>query len=111
MPGPATFPEITPAALTGAEATYYTVTASKICRHLEIWLCNTDTAARTVTLWIVPSGGGVLVANRIYEDSIPSKKSIPISIAVNLAAGGTLRAMASASAVVSMRVAPVEVPA
>jgi hypothetical protein len=110
MPGPATFPEIAPAVLTGGEATYYTVTTAKIARHIEIMLCNTHTAAVTVTLWVVASGGAAALASRIYDDSIPSKKSIPISIAVNLGAGGTLRGMASTSNVVGMRVAPVEIP-
>jgi hypothetical protein len=110
MPGPATFPEILPVALTGASATYYTVNTGKIARHIEIFLCNTHTAAVAVTLYVVTSGGNIGTEMTVYADSIPSKKSIPISIAVNLAAGGTLRGLASTGAVVAMRVAPVEIP-
>lgn len=108
---PAQYREIVPVALTGAEATYLTVQVSPayMLLKLEGWLCNTHTAAVTVSLYAVPSGGSIGVANQIYADSIPAKKSIPFTAFLNLAAGGTIRGLASTAGVVSMRLAPMEV--
>lgn len=106
---PATFPEVTPATLTGAEANYHTVTTGKKAIKFEIWLTNTGAAAVTVTLYLAPNGQTGAVANQVYADSIPAKRTVPMTITCNLGAGGTLRGLASTSGVVSMRVAPVEI--
>lgn len=107
---PATFREIAPAALTGAEATYLTVPTDKVLLELPGWLTNTHTASVTVSIYAVPNGGSATVATQIYADTIQAKKSVPFTVALNLAEGGTIRALASIANVVSMRLAPREVP-
>src|SRR5688572_25633948 len=106
---PSTFPETAPVQLTGTEGDIYTVTTAKKALKIEVWLCNTHTSAVTVTLYLIPSGGTSSVANTIYVDSVPAKRSIPITIFCNLSASGKLRGLASTANVVGVRVAAVEV--
>ena len=106
------YPEIAPATLTGADATYYTVgeftTATK-CLKCEVWLCNTSASSVAVTLNAVPSGGSSVAANQIFADTLLPKKVRGFTIFLNLAENGTIRGLAGTSAVVSMRLAPAEV--
>lgn len=108
---PATFREIAPAVLTGAEATYLTVPSSTVLLVLEGWLCNTHTASVTVSIYAVESGGSATAARQIYADTIASKRAVPFTVALNLGASGTIRALASVANVVSLRLAPREIPA
>jgi len=110
---PATFPEVAPAVLTGTEGTFYTVTSSpaKKCIKVEIWLTNTHTAGISVSLYLVPNAGSIAVSNQIYADTVPAKRTIPMTIACNLGTSGTLRGLAGTANLVGLRIAPVEIPA
>lgn len=61
--------------LTAASVTLYTApngsiagAASQKAVLTEIWLCNTDTSARTVTLYVVESGGSAADNRAILKD-------------------------------------------
>lgn len=90
--------------LANVVGTLYTVPAltTAVCRS--ITLCNTDIADRTVTLYLVPSGGSA-------DDARTIMKSIPIKAGQTLIddtlrallTGATIRGFADAGSVVSIR--------
>lgn len=97
-------------ALTAALATYYTVPASTTTIIKEIFICNTDTAARTFTANIVPSAGAAAVANQIFDAlALQAGETKIYSLSSVLPAGSFLQALASVAAVVSMNVSGVEI--
>lgn len=105
------YPEIPPAALTGAEAVYYTVgglTTATLCLKLEWWLCNTHTASVDVTMYAAPDAATGAVANTIVNKTMQAKSVLNGTTFLNLAEGGTVRAFASVNGVVAIRLAPAE---
>lgn len=96
-------------ALTESDATIYTVPASTTAVIKSIAICNTATAAMTVTLHAVASGGSSSVTNRILSElSINAGETILLSPDLYMTAGCTLRMFASVAAVVGVTVSGVE---
>ncbi len=100
----------TPAALTTSAATYYTVSASVVGNIKEVLLCNTSgSAARSVTVYFVPSGGSPAASNTVISGvSIASSTTVRFPFNTFLAAADTVQALASAGTDVSIRVSAVE---
>lgn len=96
------------AALTGSSATYYTAPASKKTVVLNLTLCNTDTAARTPTVYVIESGGSVAGKKTVIAQALAAGKSLLFDEPLVLDPGDTIRGLASVTAVVSLRVTAVE---
>lgn len=97
-------------ALTGSLATYYTTPAATTTIVKEIVLCNTDTAARTVDLHVIPSAGSGAVANQILQDlALQAGETKIFSLSQVLPAGTFIQALASTAAVVSINASGVEI--
>lgn len=91
--------------LPSAVAVQYTCPANSrvVIRH--VTFCNSDTSARTVTAYVVPSGGSVGAgALQIDAASIASKATYvsPELSGVVMNAGDTLQSFADTGAVVAM---------
>jgi hypothetical protein len=99
---------VTPAALTASSVTQYTVPASTTTVVKEILLFNSDSVARVVTVYAVPSGGSPAVANQILQRSLATLETYAMTFSTVLAVGDTIRALASVAAVVSFRASVVE---
>lgn len=97
-------------ALTASAATYYTVdTTVKQAIVKEVEFCNTDTAPRAVTLYIIPSGGSAAVANEVYAAmTIQAGETKNFSRSTVMLPGGFLQALADSAGVVSINVSGVE---
>lgn len=96
--------------LTASLATYYTVPGSTTATVRAITLCNTDSVARTVDLYLVANGGSASAMNQILKGLTmnPSETIIDDSVrAMN--AGDFIRAVASVTNVVSLRVDGAEI--
>ena len=91
---------ITNTTLTGTASSIYTSTGDSVV--VTIYLCNTDSSARTVNLYAVPSAGTAGTSNQIYKDlSINAGDThITTTERLVLANGDSLQANASASSVV-----------
>jgi hypothetical protein len=98
--------------LTNALATYYTVPGSTTATIRAITLCNTDSAARTVKLHLVASGGSASDANTIFDDiSINAGETIIDDSVRAMNTGDFIRAVASVTNVVALRVDGAEITA
>ena len=96
-------------ALTASDATIYTVPASTTTVVKSVIICNTATAARTITLHAVASGGSSSVANRVLSAlTIGAGETVFLKPDIYMTAGCTLRAFASVAAVVGITVSGVE---
>jgi hypothetical protein len=96
--------------LTNSLATYYTVPASTTATIRAITLCNTDSVSRTISLYLVASGGSASAMNQILKDvaMLPGETIIDDSTrAMNT--GDFIRALASLSNVVALRVDGAEI--
>ena len=107
------FNEGTPALLTAANGTYGTVSSGKTAVAINILLHNTDTSARQVDLYLVPSGGSPAAANQIHsQQAARALRAGELQIidlpGVILGAGGTVRGKADTTNKVSLRVSMVE---
>jgi len=100
------FPEVAPAALTGAAATYYTVPANRKLIRIKIILSNTSNAPVNCLIYAVPSAGSPAIANNIFADNLDGLEPVEADYTLNLAAGGTIQGLASIAAIVGMRIAP-----
>lgn len=96
--------------LTNSNATLYTVPASTKAIVKEIWLSNTDTSARTITLYAVESGGSA-AANRalLSAVSIAANTVYRIPCSMVLEAAETLQGLADTTLKVTYRISGVEV--
>lgn len=97
-------------ALTASAATYYTV-ASTVKQAIvkEVEFCNTDTVPRTVTMYVIPSGGSAAVANEIYAAmTLQAGETKNFSRSTVMLPGGFIQALADSAAVVSFNVSGVE---
>lgn len=109
MPYTMTLKVGTPGTLGTSSATLETITAANIGIVKEILFCNTDSVARTITVYFVPSGGSPAVANTVVSArSLAAGETWAMSLSSNLAAGDTVRGLASAASVVSYRVSRAE---
>lgn len=99
---------VAPTALTATTTTtLYTVPGATSTIVKEVTLCNTDTVARTVTLFF---GNGSAAANTILSAlSIAAGETKIITLSSVLIATDTIKGGASSAAVVSIIVSGVEV--
>ena len=94
-----------PGLLQATSTTYYTANASKVGILHEVILANTDSVARTVTLYMDGTG----VANTVLDEvSIAANTVLILPYNETIAASGTVRALASSANVVSIRVSTTE---
>jgi len=106
--------DMTPgSALTAVAATYYTAPSGATDLKAivkEIILCNTDTVARTATIYVVPSGGSAAAANTIVNSLtvLPNETRI-FGLSKVMSPGGFIQALASSAGVISMAVSGIEV--
>lgn len=96
------------AALTASSATYYTAPVSKYTVVPHVLFCNTDSSARTVTAYIIESGGSVAGKKQILGQSLQPGETVMVQGPFVLDAGDTIRGLASGASVVTIRVTAVE---
>jgi hypothetical protein len=105
--------------LTGTSATLYTAPAAPTNANAvgvnpiaivdKVWLSNTDASARTVTLYVVESGGSVADNRAVMKSvSIPANSTIDIDPAWVIEASGTLRGLADTTLKVTVLVSGTE---
>lgn len=102
---------ITSAQLTTSAATYYTAPTVKASLIRQLVATNTTATNRTVTVYLVPSGGTAGAANElIITRIVPANDSIILWEALNqaLATGGTIQALADAGTAVTLSGSVVE---
>jgi hypothetical protein len=100
-------------ALTTSKAAYYTCPASNVqhANAVAITACNTDTASRTVTVEIRPSGGSASDRQNLFNATVNAGETVILGGAdapFVLEPGDAVYAMASAGSVVGLRVSAVE---
>jgi hypothetical protein len=88
-------------ALAATTTTYYT--AAALTEIFAITLCNTDSVARVVNLYLVPSAGSAAAATSLFRDTVQPGEQVRLEGPWFLATGDTLRADAASASVVSMR--------
>jgi hypothetical protein len=111
--------ELAKGILSGTSETLYTapagVTGTNAARMkpsakiTEILVCNTDTVARTFTLYIVESGGSI-GADRAIFSGVPlvANQTAYLEMATVMPAASTLRGLADSTNKVSYRVTGIE---
>ncbi len=92
-----------PSQLGTSAATLYTVPGSTTTIVKQIALCNTAAAARTVTIYLVPSGGSSGVANAIlYEVPVDAKSTTFVNLSAVMATGDFIQGLASVASSVTI---------
>ena len=93
-----------------AAATLYTTPASTTTTIRSITLCNTDTVTRTVTIYMVASGGAIGDASTVFKTLpiLASETITDIALRV-LETGDFFSALADAASKVSIRVDGAEI--
>jgi hypothetical protein len=99
--------------LTGTSATLYTAPTAPVTPNSvgitpvavieNIWISNTDSAARTVTMYLVEAGGSI-GTNRAFMSavSIPANSVVDIAPDFVLETEATIRGLASVTSVVTV---------
>jgi len=100
---------VAPAMLTGSVATYYTIPASRQAISIHILICNISAAMRTYDLHLVPTGGSESTTNQIVNGTDPATslaigETVELQINQFLVAGDTIRAVASATSSVNIKI-------
>jgi hypothetical protein len=97
--------------LTGSAATYYT--ASNVTTRIDkMTATNTDTSARTITVYLVPNAGTAGDSNIIIDAKsiLPGETyTCPEGVGHVVQNGGTIQALASTAGVVSFMSSGVEI--
>lgn len=91
---------------------YYTVPASTSAIIQKMTVVNVDTTPRTVTVYLVPSGGSAVDGDVIVKTlPVPANLTLDIPEAFNhvLKPGDSIRALASLAATLVFRVSGVEI--
>jgi hypothetical protein len=105
--------------LTGTSATLYTAPAAPTNANAvgvnpiavveRVWISNTDASARTVTLYVVESGGSVADNRAVMKTvSIPANSTVDVEPDWVLEASGTLRGLADTTLKVTLLVSGTE---
>ena len=97
--------------LSGSSTTLYTAPTGTIAGAssqkailTEIWLCNTDSSSRTVTLYIVENGGSVADDRAIMKAvTIAANTTYRQECATVIESGETIRGLASSANLVTYR--------
>lgn len=103
---------ITSAQLTGTAATYYTAPANTRAIIRKLTFTNLDTSARTITVYLVPSGGIAGAANTLISaQSIGAGECYECFPAQGqvLQAAGSIQALADVAAKVTVQGSVAEV--
>jgi hypothetical protein len=97
--------------IASAYGTVYTVPAGTKAIVKEIWLCNTDTSARTVSIRAVPSGETPADEHCVFKDlSLVAKTTyIASGLTMVLEADEDIDAIADVASKVTIRVSGAEV--
>jgi len=96
--------------LAASAGTIYTTPASTTATVRSMTFCNTDTVSRTITVYLVPSGGAIGDASTILKTlSILANETIIDDTLRVLATGDFISALSDAANKVSMRVDGAEV--
>jgi hypothetical protein len=98
--------------LTASAATYYTAAANTKTLLKKLTFTNNDTTARTVTVYLVPSGGTAGVTNLLTKAaSIAAGATYEAFEAEGhiLAPGDTLQALADVTSMVTIQASGVEI--
>ena len=93
------------AQLTLAAATYYTVPANTLTTISACSVTNTTGIARSVTLYLVPTGGAAGATNCVCSGRViaPGETyNVAGAIGQTLAAGGTVQALSDLAAALSL---------
>jgi CO dehydrogenase/acetyl-CoA synthase gamma subunit (corrinoid Fe-S protein) len=105
----------TPALLTNALVTLYTVPSNTTAKDITFDFQNTDTAAIGVTVHLVPSGGSASDTNKLFSETSPNGmiiaasewRSVPIDQAIS--AGASIQSKASTTGKVACHITVTEV--
>lgn len=101
-----------PAQLTASAATYYIVPANTSCLIKKITATNNDTVARTVTIYLVPSGGSAGVTNIIMKTkAIAAAETYEFTEIEGhvISTGDTIQALADSASQVTFQGSGVEI--
>lgn len=93
-------------------ATLYTAPANTTAQIQDVTVCNTSTAAATVTFYVVETGGAANAASTVLKTkAIGVSETVTLSdlTGVVLEAGDTLRGLASAATAVSVQASGIEI--
>lgn len=71
--------------------TVYTVPASTTTRLSELWVKNNAAVARTVTIWVVNSGGAAGDDNELFKETLAADDYIPLPLNSYLDTGDFIR--------------------
>lgn len=98
--------------IANSNTTYYTAGSGIRSRVEKATICNTDSSARTFSLYLVPTGGSAGVTNQLIDTrSVNVDETITISELIGqwLAPGDFIVAVASAASALTLRISGVEV--
>jgi hypothetical protein len=93
-------------------STLYTAPANTTTKISDVTVCNTTTVARTVTVYVVESGGAANAASTIYSAfPVGPKETVTLSDLTGfvLEAADTLRGLADAATAVSIQASGVQI--
>jgi hypothetical protein len=91
--------------LTGTAATLYTTPGATTAVIRSITLCNTDSVARTVTLYLIASGGSLGGLNTVLSAfSMAAGETVILDSLFVMMTGDFIQGLASVTNVVSIRV-------
>ena len=92
-----------PSQLGPSAATLYTVPGSTTPILKQVALCNTASAARTVAIYLVPSGGTASTANAIlYDVPVDAKSTTFVNLSAVMATSDTIEGSASVASSVTI---------
>ncbi len=97
--------------ISNSNTTYYTAGSGIRSRVDKATICNTDSSARTFSLYIVPSAGAAGVTNQLIDTrSVNIDETITVSELIGqwLAPGDFIVAIASAASALTLRISGVE---
>jgi ATP-dependent protease ClpP protease subunit len=96
--------------LTASAATLYTVPASTTTTVKTILLANYTATDRSVTLYLVPSGGTAADGNAILKQvNIPANTTTTIDTAIIMPTGAFLSGLASVTSSINVHISGVEI--
>lgn len=99
--------------LTDSTATYYTTPTATVSQAGTLVVFNNHTANVGVNLFLVPNGGSAGASTKLYDEGTNGLVLVPnetrkINLDQIMAAGDTIQADASVTAVVTIRLSGVE---
>jgi hypothetical protein len=105
----ATIKRLFTGACPNTQTTVYTAPGSKSIIITSVTVHNTDTAARTLQIWIVPSGGAAGATNKLLQAVIGTNQTFVYDKSIVLETGDFLVAQCGATNLVAMHLFGTEV--